>query len=385
MKFLIIGDLHYGKEFSTYQRNKYTDPKIYQQKQWFLRTDEYLRENIDRVSEYVKTSEDIIRVVFVGDEIDAPLLEPEILNYFKSIIQYCIDKFDNNLNGIDVVVGTHDCLSYGESGTFLTLLDGYSNIVHVYSKPTVVNLTDTSAILYLPYRDTKNFVDLINDDDLKVLRGAKNVMIFSHNNFCYEYTGNIPLFSIRDFNTNLGINPEFEVVFNGHIHLPYIKKKDNIEFIQVGSISPLAFDGNVFREGGICLYELDDTLDLCEYVEPSNILIRNDNIAFYKIDNDNSIEVLKSLLINKQNSIFFVKYEASIKDVIEELCKEFTNILYICKYVNTVEILPETEKLVSVKDDISTQISVGDDRNVNITDLFDKYLFEKYGFNTTNV
>ena len=133
------------------------------------------------------------------------MLEPDIPNYFKSIIDYCMFVFEDYLNSIDIVIGTHDCLTYGESGTFLSLLDGYHNIVNVYSTPTIVNLTEDSSILYLPYRDSKNFIDFFNEEDLNRLRNVKKLLIFSHNNFCFEYTGNIPLMSILEFNDNLKI------------------------------------------------------------------------------------------------------------------------------------------------------------------------------------
>lgn len=382
MQFLIIGDLHYGKEFSTYQRNKHIDPKIYQQKTWFLKTDECLRANITVVGEYVKKIKDVIKVIFVGDAIDAPMLEPDIPNYFKNVIDYCIFTFEDYLNSVDVVIGTHDCLTYGDSGTFLSLLDGYHNIVNVYSKPTVTNLTTDSAILYLPYRDSKNFVDFFDKEDLDRLRNIKKLLIFSHNNFCFEYAGNIPLMSILDFNDNLKIQPEFEIVFNGHIHNSYIKKNKNINFIQVGSVSPLAFDGNIFRDGGICLYQIDE--ELVEYKEDTDVLLKNEGVAFFKIDEENTIDKLKELLKNTYTT-FFIKYEAGIKDLVDELCKEHENILYICKYVKEMEPVVESEQEKNVKDDISAQINIRHEKNVDICELFDKYLTEKYGFNMTSI
>jgi len=382
MKFLIIGDLHYGKEFSTYQRNRHLEPSSYQQKPWFVKTDEHLRENIKHVAEHIKKSGDIIKVVFVGDVIDAPLLEPNIVIKFKDIVDYCIDEFGDNLNSIDIVVGTHDCLNYGRTGTFLSLLDGYKFMVNVISEPLISELTDDSGILYLPYRDVKHFENLFSDDEVLKLKKFKKLLIFSHNNFCYEYTGNIPLMSIREFNEKMGLNPELEVVFNGHIHNPYRKQKDNIDFIQVGSISPLAFDGHMFRELGMCLYSIED--DVVKYINDGSIL-DNEKIAFYKIDDDHTIEDLKQKLKEYPNTMFFVKYEASMKDEINTLCEENNNIYYICKYVKEVEQAPESAKEVAVKNEISSEIILGGDRVVDVTEMFNKFLKEKYGFDTTNV
>lgn len=373
MHFLVIGDLHYGKEFSTYQRNKFVDFK--QEKLWFLKTDSYLRNTINEISEFIINQKEIIKIVFVGDEVDAPMLESGIYNNFKSLVDYCILMFSDCLNSIDVVIGTHDCTSYGEAGTYLTLLDGYKNIVNVYSKPTVVKYTDDSSILYLPYRDSKNFIEYIDIDDLTILKSVKNLLIFSHNNFCFEYAGNIPLMSIVDFNKNLGISPELEIVFNGHIHNSYIKNGDNINFIQVGSISPLAFDGDICRTGGIFLYKVEEEF---ERFNPS-IQYTNKEIMFYKIDDTNNIDKLRQLLEENEDTLFFVKYETQTKDVIEELCQQNLNIIYICKYTKELEIL-ESEQEKSVKNEIVSQINVRHEKNVDICGLFDKYLSEKYGF-----
>ena len=186
------------------------------------------------------------------------IFEEHILTFFDDFIQYCItngirkvvhagDFFDvrTNVNVITldrvkkriiqqfaehsielyIAPGNHDC-SYRhsvEANAIDVVFSEYEN-VHVYNKPTVITLEDSSNFLLVPWigkEDETEFFSLIDDASLKT------EVCIGHFEFAgFLYQAGI----VADHGMDSKIfTPKFDVILSGHYHSK--STKGNIHYL----------------------------------------------------------------------------------------------------------------------------------------------------------
>jgi len=200
MKFIVIGDMHIGKTyfpFLNFVENPYFHFNGLSNfsNLWSSSVVDYIKSCIDDV--FQKYPSDIIEIVFLGDVMDNPRIDEQILDdIFKNqLLDYILDM--NSNSAVSVVVGNHDKIVKGQqiASSKLNNLQDYRGRVSIY-ETTILKKLDQQYI-YFPYIRKQEFVS--NLKKLSPELSNDSTFIFTHNNiYMNNYFRSTPTFLKED-------------------------------------------------------------------------------------------------------------------------------------------------------------------------------------------
>ena len=370
-KILVIGAIHLGKKFKSYKSNPFGKVKLPLSELWTLNTLSYLL----KVAENFEKDK-LDEVVLLGDIIDNPRPEPEVVNYAKKIIT----TFSEVASKVSIIVGNHDTTSPQEDIASILPIFQDRNI-QVYPRATYLG---DSKFLYLPYYKKEDVIDT-----LKRYSGKDISVIVSHNDFYVNDTFiKTEMYKVDEVREIISSNPIF---INGHIHNYYAEISNGI--IYPGSVSPTSFKDDP-QATGICYMEIDlESREIKKYVR-----FRNAEIIFITIDSKNHIPRLDSYLAEVKakspSTSVVLRYPIELAKEMEGILSKYPSLIVAHKprvgkgedvdsllatYGTTQGLLKKEEIDTSIFEEVKKQVEKGLTLH-EVKSYFQSFLKEKYGF-----
>jgi len=209
-KTLVIGDIHLNELYKLYITNV-----------------------LFKYLELVVNTYTFDRVIFLGDIVDAPNMNNDVLKMIKYLLMIFRDK------EIIILVGNHDKITKTES---------VFDVIILPTNVTIISkLSFKNNEIFLPHHYKITDITVMCDSVIKYINDTdyKKYYIYSHNDFSDIYKFKNTFVNITD---TFGILNSEIYLINGHNHVEVFKKSNTFHILNIGCAINTTFnDTNLYN------------------------------------------------------------------------------------------------------------------------------------------